>query len=535
MIDKVVLKNFRRFENAMIEFRAGLNVLVGDNDAGKSTLLEAINLGLTKRWNGNYFEQELSHHFINLSVAARYTAEAKAGDNPQPPELIIEIYLADDSSLAALKGTNNSLREDSPGYRLRAALDEDFGAEYSAFLADPDEITTVPTEFYRVEWTNFAGQPVNARAPRVKASLIDASRIRLRSGADYHLQKIIAETLGSKERAMLARSYRLHQENFGSADSIQSVNAALAQGADQITKKKLTLEIDTSGSNGWESALAPHLEQLPFHYAGSGEQSRMKILLALARRVAESHVILIEEPENHLSFPNLNDLVARIVEQSDGRQVIVATHSSFVANKLGLEQLMLLSGGTVARLEDLPPGTQDYFRKLAGYDTLRLVLAEKVVLVEGPSDELIFQRAYHDLKSRRPIEDRVDVISVRGLSAQRFLDLAIPLKRRAVVLADNDGDYAHKVDDRYRAYTVHDFLTTSRSADNARPTLEPQLLGANGLAMLNHILGKSYVSEAELLTYMANHKTDVAVSLHDTREKVTWPDYIKEAIYALDR
>lgn len=533
MIEKVLLKNFRIFDDAIVGFGQGLNILVGDNDAGKSTLLEAINLGLTKRWNGKFFDQQLSHHFITASTVERYITDVKAGRNPQPPKLIIEIYLSNETSLKRLKGDNNELREDVPGYRLCAYLDPDFSEEYKAFLAEPDKVTTVPTEFYRVDWTDFSGQSVNIRAQRVRSSLIDASRIRLQTGADYHLQKIIGETLEPKARAQLARSYRLHQESFGSDETIARINASLTDGSDTITDKQFTLEIDTSGVNGWESAVSPHLNHLPLQFSGSGEQNRLKILMALARRAEESHVILIEEPENHLSFPNLNALVHGIATQSGQRQAIIATHSSFVVNKLGLGQLKLLGNGTVSMLTDLPMGTQEYFKKLSGYDTLRLVLARKVVLVEGPSDELIFQRAYLDKKGKRPIEDGVDVINVRGLSAKRFLDLAIPLQRRVVVLADNDGDYANKVDQRYVDYSGYDFVTIARSEDDERPTLEPQLVGANGVANTNSILGRDYSSEAELVAYMKSNKTDVALSFHDTSEAVTWPRYIQEAIDAL--
>ncbi len=533
MIKKVLLKNFRIFDKAVIDFDEGLNILVGDNEAGKSTVLEAINLGLTKRWNGKFFEQELSHHFITVSVANAYVAEVKAGNNPQPPELLIEIYLAENTSVARLTGENNSLRENVPGYRLRAALDPDFSDEYKNFLSDPDKVTSVPTEYYRVDWTDFSGVPVNVRAIRVKVSMIDASRIRLQTGADYHLQKIIGETLDTKDRAQLARSYRLHQESFGTDSSIAAINESLTNSSAGITQKRFTLEIDTSGANSWESALSPHLDRLPFHFSGSGERNRLKILMALARKVEESHVILIEEPENHLSFPNLNMLVDRIATQSGDRQVIIATHSSFVVNKLGIEQLKLLGNGGVSKLTDLPAGTQEYFKKLAGYDTLRLVVARRVVLVEGPSDELIFQRAYRDKKNKRPIEDGIDVISVRGLSAKRFLDLAIPLKRHVIVLTDNDGDYAKKVDARYAEYSAYDFITIARSDDNTRPTLEPQLIGANGLLETNVILGRSEATESKLIDYMENNKTDVALRFYDTTEKVTWPKYIEDAIDAL--
>ena len=535
MISKVVLKNFKRFDSSIITFTSGLNLLVGDNEAGKSTLLEAINLGLTKRWNGKFFETEFSHHFITTSATTSFIADVQAGRAPQPPEVLVEIYLDNDPALARLKGENNTLREDCPGYRLHATLDPEFTTEYSEFLDDPASVSTVPTEFYKIDWTDFAGQAVNVRALRVKASLIDASRIRLSSGADYHLQKIIGDTLDPKERAQLARSYRQHQEKFGSNSSIVAINEALATGSSTVTPKAFSMEIDATGANGWESTLGPHLDNLPFQFSGSGEQNRLKIMLALARKINESHVILVEEPENHMSFPNLNDLVDRIARQCDGHQVIIATHSSFVVNKLGLEQLMLLSANQVARLTSLPEVTQDYFKKLAGYDTLRLVLARKVVLVEGPSDELVFQRAYFDRHHRRPIEDGVDVISVRGLSAKRYLDLAIPLQRQAVVLADNDGDHANKVDERFADYAAHAFITLARSEDDTLPTLEPQLLASNGRETVNAILGKSYPTDDKLLAYMKANKTEVGVCFHDASVKVTWPKYIEDAIDAIDK
>jgi putative ATP-dependent endonuclease of OLD family len=69
-------------------------------------------------------------------------------------------------------------------------------------------------------------------------------------------------------------------------------------------------------------------------------------------------------------------------------------------------------------LNDLSVGTFNYFKKLAGYNTLRLILCEKAILVEGDSDELIVQKAYmvkHN--GLLPIENGIDVISVALLFA----------------------------------------------------------------------------------------------------------------------
>lgn len=49
MLTKIVIKNYRCYEDFTLEFNKGLNILVGDNDSGKSTLLEAIGLALTGR------------------------------------------------------------------------------------------------------------------------------------------------------------------------------------------------------------------------------------------------------------------------------------------------------------------------------------------------------------------------------------------------------------------------------------------------------------------------------------------------------
>ena len=60
MIRKIVIRNYRKFRKLDVDMLPGTNILVGSNDSGKSTLIEAINLALTGRVNGRSFAQELS-------------------------------------------------------------------------------------------------------------------------------------------------------------------------------------------------------------------------------------------------------------------------------------------------------------------------------------------------------------------------------------------------------------------------------------------------------------------------------------------
>ena len=44
-LSKVTVKNFRSFQSLTVELGAGLNIIVGENNVGKTNLLDAIRLG----------------------------------------------------------------------------------------------------------------------------------------------------------------------------------------------------------------------------------------------------------------------------------------------------------------------------------------------------------------------------------------------------------------------------------------------------------------------------------------------------------
>lgn len=103
---------------------------------------------------------------------------------------------------------------------------------------------------------------------------------------------------------------------------------------------------------------------------------------------------------------------------------------------------MLLDNLRITRFSELPEDTYNFFKKVAGYDTLRMILCKKTILCEGDSDELVIQKAYMQLNDGRlPIEDGIEVISV-GVSFLRFLEIADCIQTKIAVVTDNDGDMA---------------------------------------------------------------------------------------------
>jgi len=267
--------------------------------------------------------------------------------------------------------------------------------------------------------------------------------------------------------------------------------------------------------------------------------------LALAHKKSkEASVILIEEPENHLSHSKLNQFVHSIKEHYKDKQIILSTHNSFVANKLGLNNLILLNESKTIRLNDLKPETKSFFEKISGYDTLRLILCKKAILVEGDSDELVLQKAYMlENIGKLPIEDGIDVISV-GTSFLRFLEIAEKINTPVVVVTDNDGDvdavhkkYENYLGDRAKPRIKICFDSTVDTDDlmpGTKPfnynTLEPKMLKVNCLQNFNKILETDFDRLDELHKYMKQNKTECALKVFDTKEELKFPDYIIEAM-----
>lgn len=544
-IQKVIIENFKCFKGLFkLPLNQGINILVGNNEAGKSTILEAIHLALTGLLHGRYLKNELTQYIFNSEVIATYITELEAkGKNALLPHILIEVVMAGDD-IAEFEGNGNRERAKQAGVSLKIEFNDKYQDEYEK-LVQAGGIKTLPVEYYEVHWSSFArDESITPRTIPIKSALIDSASNRYQNGSDIYISRIIKEFLDDEEIVKISQSHRQMKEHFMAQSAIQTINEKIKKAA-KITEKQIGLSVELSSKNAWESSLMTYLDDVPFHYIGKGEQCIIKTKLALGHNKAkQANMILLEEPENHLSHSKLNQLIDDIQTEQSAKQLLISTHSSFVANKLGLEHLILLNNQKAARLNDLDPKTQNFFRKLAGYDTLRLILCKKAILVEGDSDELVVQRAFREKhKDKLPIEKGIDVISV-GTSFLRFLEIAEKVAKPVVVVTDNDGDIA-ALEKKYEDYLspnekenikiCYDKTVDARQAtSDAKPfnfnTLEPRIVASNNLAKMNTVLGTSYTDIEDLHRYMKANKTDCALKIFNSGEKIELPDYILEAI-----
>lgn len=557
-IKKVVIENFKCFEwNFVLELNKELNIIVWDNEVWKTTILEAINLVLSWWIYWKYLWVELNQSLFNSKIINNYLNSLITEDILPLPKIIIELYFEDideDSIKALFEWNYNSSKKKDCWIRFEIWFsDSELNKnQYELLLQNKEKIKSLPIEFYEYWWTTFAREynikPKNFNQ-YFSSTFIDSSNYRYQNGCDTEVLKTIRQYLDDKEKIEISLAHRQIQDNFSEHNSISPINKKLQD--TNLSDKNISLSVELTTKSAWEDSLTVYVWDSPFSNSWKWEQCIIKTKLALNNKKSqESNVLLIEEPENHLSHSKLNKLINYISENHKNKQIIISTHSSFVANKLLLWNLILLNKDkndkrNYAKMDGLT--SESYFEKLSWYDTLRLILCKKAILVEWPSDELVLQRAYKDIKWNLPIQDEIDIISVWTWFLN-FLEIADKIKKATVVVTDNDWDVeALKI--KYKNYleenkkdNIEIFFDSIEDSwelviwKKSKPfnynTLEPKLLKANlnNIVLFNEILWTKYSDIDDLYKYMKANKTEWALKIFDSIEKISFPQYILDAI-----
>jgi len=544
-IKKLLVKNFKKFSKQTFEFNDDINIIVGDNECGKSSLVEAIELCLNFCHRGKPLNPEVMAELFNNDSVAAYIN----GDHSQTslPELLIEAYLDGNSEL---RGANNSEGANTEGISLKMHFDPELASSYDAFIKS-NEVLTVPFELYKIDWFSFAWKRQTQLGKPVNCLFVDPTRLHPTLGRSRYINTIINSAADKNARSTLNLNYRQLKVRFNDEEDVKAINEKL--NADkELTAKSLKIMADIAPAGNWESNLGLAVDDVSFAHIGKGEQNQIQIKIAIQNKAKDVDIVMLEEPENHLSHINLIQLVAYIEKKNAGKQIFLTTHSSYVLNKLSIEKLCLLSKSYM-KLKDVNDSTVRTLKRLPGYDTLRLVLAQKVILVEGPSDELVLKKIYLEKHSHLPEEDGIDIIVVRGIGFKVYLDIAKALKHRVRVVKDNDGNYQKNIVEwRNKDYDGCNFIECLSPTDDAHYSLEPALIASNcatdealnklAKVMLSTQTFNDYTAAGDLAMRRkffedwyakkdgGGKKVDSAIRIFDSTVAINYPEYLIEAM-----
>lgn len=527
-ISHLSIHNFKRFRHLELDLNPRLNIIVGDNNSGKTTVLEAIHLALTGNFHGRPLADCLTPYLFTKEVAEEFLAGVRNGGHPSPPEIRICVTICSPRGLKI-----EIICEIVPAEAYLPLLYES--------SSDPacDEL---PTRFYTSRrYDSFGGCVVP-----LTSYLIDGDTSEI-----SFLHGLVGNSVSIDDHLRLRRLNASLRSIVSSDDAVAELNALLSDSyTDTPTGSRLSISAASADPSQWSRLLSVHADGMPITSGGGGTRKSVATRLAAvcAAEKPESSVVMIEEPEDHLSFSSMQRHIAFLEKSVAGSQLILTTLSSYVANKLGLDALTLLSADAHITLRDIDAETSGFFRRLAGYDTLRLILSKGCILVEGDSDELIVQKAYLQRYGRLPSDDGIDVVCVRGLAFRRYLELALPLRLHVSVVADSDGapdkvlgryeSYVRQSEGRIKVFTPTDILTASDfsgkepSGNFNYNTLEPHLLHCNSTRRFNRIFGTDFADDTAMLHHMRLNKNACAHALFLTGTSLRFPRYIEDAIAA---
>ncbi|MGN0274267.1 MAG: AAA family ATPase [Chordicoccus sp.] len=515
-------------------------MFVGDNDAGKSTILEALSIVTTGRLHFYPFDKQIKANLFNIEERNKYIKAINEGKTPEPPQIVIEAYF-DENTDSHYSGTNNELHEDCSGIRVTVEIDQHYTDIYQKMLIDKS-IFDIPVELYRVTYHYFSSEDdrVLFKFSPAKSVFIDATHKDYSYMINKFVGNSIDDILSNEEQVELSREYRSNRDAFRKADNVRKLNEVVSK-KHEYDHKKVTVDLTEEGIDAWKQEMNLVVEDIPFENVGFGTQNMIKSELAVKNSSEKVNIILMEEPENNLSYTNMAQLIDSI-SATGGKQVFIATHSSYVANKLSLQNLFLVNKGSAKPFKDLDQEIVDYFVKLPGYDTLRMILAAKVILVEGPTDELILQRAYKDRYGKLPIQNGIDVIAVDSLAFKHYCAIAILIRKRICVVTDNDHSVS-ALQKRYKDYIDNSLITFCYEINEELNTIEPSVLAANcenGIPSekFQHIVNhrsKKRMTFDELNKFMQKNKSLWAMRVFQAEESIRYPEYIQNAVGQFDK
>lgn len=525
-IKELRISGFRKFkEKIAIKFKPHMNILVGENESGKSSILEAINIVLNQ-WYRN-MDKNIIKEIMNIENIKDFK------NNPtldNLPKILIELDIdMDDSEFNPVFSSgqhyeNQSGTDDKTGISFKCEFNDDFQTELIAEIQNGQ----IPFEYYNMTWQTYNGDYYNSLRKPIKAIFIDTdSSDTTRTFNSFHRDLFNSE-YDSATRLNVKNTFREQIEEISKNLKLSEIDEHKKLG---INHKKLILE----------NLLSLYEDDIPLENKGRGHESLIKTEVALNRAKDKIDLVLLEEPENHLSHATLLKMIQQIAKKKDGKQIILTTHNSMIASRLNLDNVMWLEESEKKSLEDISSDTNKFFTKLDNNNFLTLLLSKKVLLVEGASEYILLPELYRLLHKSSFENDYITIISCNGITYSHYLEIVKGKGKKIAVITDNDKKQSNieKMDDFNSTHTCQQIFM-DKDIKNCW-TFEACLFFINNEICKQHIELKEtadYRFHGEnydrCLGKMLNNKADIAFTFSEKIQKkeiteFQIPEYIQKA------
>ena len=514
------IEGFKKFKFFSITFNEHMNILVGENEAGKSTVLDALKTVLNQQYKNA--DKAILKDLFNSSNVEAFIA------NPclkNLPRIVIEIEFELDpkeKDAEYFHGEVYGKRKpqlEKYGIRFECRFDEEIGEGLDESILSGK----IPYEYYALTWTTFANRPYQMVKRPINFISIDTTNNGATASFNYYNKALFASKYDDVLRTRAKNSFRDELDQAFDKIGLPAIDEKRKFGIDS---KKVILE----------SILSVYEDSVSLENRGSGMESLIKTQIALDKK-SGLDVIIMEEPENHLSFTTLNKMLKEISDRQKTSQIIVATHSNVIASRLNLKNVLWITddGAKSLNIKCLE-NVADFFVKADDNAFLQLLLSKKAILVEGATEFLLIPYFYEKLTGRTIEDDEVTVISCNGISYDRYLAIAESTNKKIAVITDNDGkqervdhasefNQAHPLQHVFMAGCITDWTWEVCVYKENKTVLDELVKVEKDAKYL--FREKDY---GAVLGKMLNNKVDTAYAMLTSGKEYVAPQYVRDAI-----
>ncbi|WP_058119217.1 ATP-dependent nuclease [Photobacterium kishitanii] len=458
-LNKLNVKGFRCFEeNFEINFSSGLNVIVGENGAGKTAIISAIRQLFQDSESGRYSinNDDFFCAFIPNAIAASSFSICAHFSDLDAKEKVAFLPWTGGTEIAKLniQAENKEIRG---RYKRLLWGGASISSQFDAELIDLIQCIYLPP------LRDAESKLTNGRQSRLSRLLKAINRKELKKcRKDDQLHpleekfKVFNESLATDEELSIKSANTLIAEHlekaigihFGQKTRIQFVESDFTKIVESLT----LLFFPNMSSDNQE--LFRSLSQNSLGYNNLLYIASILAELTLTESDEDEalfKLLLIEEPEAHLhpqlQIRLLNHLKS-VAEDNRNVQVIVTSHSTVLASSVESDSIIHLSKtrlpiATPLCLCDLPDNSKQFINRWLDVTKSNLLFASGVILVEGIAEQMLIpafakQVLRGETEGNKTLEDKgISTINLNGIYFKHFMRLYCNFKD---VDGENDQD-----------------------------------------------------------------------------------------------
>lgn len=424
------IENFRNFDSVKIDL-INRNIVFGLNDIGKSNFLCALRFLLDRNFRRFGFSDS---DFYNKDTTKQIV-------------ITLEITISDDE-----EDDDNKKIYTMMGGAIPSGADAIFiqlRSEYNG-----ETLTGEPNLFWGVDLNDLEAIPSNQSYFELdkyfNVVYIDSS-IQLENTFKRYSKEILKgeSSLTEKERSTLGNHIKRLNESVGRLSTIKTFERELVEEYKKFRDEKnfnvsIQSEIELSNIH---SKLTPYIQDEKCETYPTSGDGRKKILaytlLTLENRRLEErkiNVFLIEELENHLHRSMQIALSYQIFSDDIFKYLFMTTHSSLIVSQMDEVNLIkLFKECKVEGKSFVYKVPEDYItlKQKLNQNLAEAIYADVVLLVEGPSEKILFERILKE-KCERYESFGGYILEVDGIDFKDYYRVLIALGIKVIVKTDND-------------------------------------------------------------------------------------------------